>query len=283
MTSVVSNRKACVIGWPISHSRSPVIHGAWLKRYGVDGTYQKIAVPPDELAAFFGRLADDGFAGCNVTIPHKEAVFSLAHHREPSAIAIGAANTVWLDGGKICVSNTDVYGFMTHLAVSAPDWNKRPGAVCVIGAGGAARGVIYGLLEAGATDVRVFNRTLDRAGNLIKSFDRQRVRACAWSDLTADLGDATVIINTTSLGMNGKGCPPVDFTGLDPATIVVDIVYVPLETEFLRRARLAGLVTVDGLGMLLHQAVPGFEKWFGIRPEVTSELRRLVVADIEAH
>lgn len=285
MTNAKPSTKACVIGWPISHSRSPLIHGAWLKQYGIAGSYEKIAVPPDDLQRFFKTLGENGFVGCNVTIPHKEAVFRLADERDPSAIAIGAANTVWLDGKKICVANTDVYGFMTHLTTTAPYWSKKSGPVCVIGAGGAARGIVYGLLLAGVNGVRIFNRTAGRADALCLALDPKgaRIKAFDWDQLELGLKGAAVIVNTTSLGMNGNDWPPLDFTTFDPATVVVDIVYVPLDTEFLKRARQAGLVTVDGLGMLLHQAVPGFEKWFGVRPVVTPALRDLVVADIEGH
>jgi shikimate dehydrogenase len=275
--------KACVIGWPIAHSRSPIVHGAWLKQYGIAGTYDKVAVAPEQLARFAETMADRGYAGCNVTIPHKEAMYKLADERAASAVAIGAANTVWLDHGWICVANTDAYGFMTHLTRSAPGWLHRQGPVCVLGAGGSARSVVYGFLEAGVTDVRIFNRTIDRATMLARALDAggERVHALPWERLAEGTRGAVAIVNTTSLGMNGKGCPPIDFNDRDRETVVADIVYVPLETEFLACARRAGLVTVDGLGMLLHQAVPGFELWFGVRPEVTPELRALVVADIE--
>ncbi len=276
-------RKACVIGWPISQSRSPVIHEAWLRQYGIAGSYGRVAVAPDGLRKFVGDMAVEGYVGCSVTIPHKETILRFADEREASAVAIGAANTVWLEGGRICVANTDAYGFMTNLARSAPGWRERRGPVCVLGAGGSARSIVYGFLEAGITEVRVFNRSVDRAEALARALDPagQRVHALPWEEAPRSGRDAAVLVNATSLGMNGQGCPPIDLDDCHAGLIVADIVYVPLETELLRRARRAGLTTVDGLGMLLHQAVPAFEKWFGVRPQVTPDLRALVVADIE--
>jgi len=282
MTIAASKKKACVIGWPIKHSRSPLIHSAWLDHFGIDGSYEKIAIEPARLRAFFERMTDDGYVGCNVTSPHKEAVFGLADERDASAVAAGAANTVWLTAGRICVANTDTHGFMANLASAVPDWYQRRGPVCILGAGGAARSIVHGFLEAGVTEVRLTNRRVDRAERMAAELDPigGRVRALPWDELVQATRDAAVIVNATSLGLDGQGCPPIDFTRCENNAVVADIVYVPLETEFLRRARLAGLATVDGLGMLLHQAVPGFEKWFGVRPQVTPALRALVAADI---
>jgi shikimate dehydrogenase len=272
-------KKACVIGWPIEHSRSPLIHGYWLKKYGIEGSYTKQAVKPEDLEPFLKSLAAHGFAGCNVTVPHKETAFALADAKDASAVAVGAANTIWVEDGKLHVANTDTYGFMTHLSVSAPNWLKRDAPVCILGAGGAARAIIYGFLEAGVADIRVFNRSTARAEALAHHFGN-RVKAFPWTTLEQKSEDASVVVNTTSLGM--KGQPELDFSvdHLAGDCVVADIVYVPLETALLAAARARGLRTVDGLGMLLHQAVPGFEKWFGVKPEVTPELRALIEADI---
>jgi len=273
-------KQACVIGWPIEQSRSPLIHGHWLKTYGIAGRYDRVAVPAGEAAAFVHALAARGLEGCNVTAPHKQAVFEAADWRDPSAEAVGAANTVWRDGAKVCVANTDTYGFMTHLGLSAPGWDTKDAPVAVFGAGGAARAVVHGFLAAGVGRVRVVNRTAARAEELARHFG-PKVVAHGWTDVAAAIRDASVVVNTTTLGMVGSGPLELDLGDLSGDTVAADIVYVPLETPFLARARARGLRTVDGLGMLLHQAVPGFERWFGVRPEVTDTLRAILVADIE--
>lgn len=273
-------KRACVIGWPVEHSRSPLIHGYWLKQHGIDGTYTKEAVRPEAVAAFLRSLAAQGFVGCNVTVPHKEAAYSLADEREDSARAVLAANTLWLEGGKLHAANTDTYGFMTHLGLTVPDWRAHDGPVCVLGAGGAARAIVYGFLEAGVDEVRVFNRTRSRAEAVAEQFG-PRVKVFDWENRSDASRNAAVLVNTTAAGLKGAGTLGIDFDGFNPACVVSDIVYVPLETELLAQARLHGLRTVDGLGMLLHQAVPGFEKWFGVRPQVTKQLRDILVADIE--
>ena len=272
-------KRACVIGWPIEHSRSPLIHGYWLKKYGIEGAYSKEAVTPEDLETFLRSLGANGFAGCNVTVPHKEAAVAIADVKDASALAVGAANTLWLEGGKLHAANTDTYGFMTHLTVSAPGWNRRDAPVSILGAGGAARAITYGFLEAGVSDVRVFNRSRERAVSLAQHFG-PRVRAFDWDQRDIESRDAGVVVNTTTLGMKGECSPGIDFKGFNLACVAADIVYVPLETGFLKAARTQGLKTVDGLGMLLHQAVPGFQKWFGVKPEVTSELRALIEAGI---
>lgn len=272
-------KKACVIGWPIEHSRSPLIHGHWLKKYGIDGSYTKIAVEPQNVAGFFASLAEQGLSGCNVTVPHKEAAFAAAAVRDASAVAVGAANTLWLENGRLHAANTDTYGFMRHLSVSAPGWDAPKRPVVILGAGGSARAITYGFLEAGVPEVRVVNRTLDRAVEIARHFGA-RVSPVAWSEREAALSGAGVLVNTTTLGMAKSGPLDVDLGALPADAIVADIVYVPLETDLLRRARARGLKGVDGLGMLLHQAVPGFEKWFGVRPEVTADLREIIVRDI---
>jgi shikimate dehydrogenase len=275
-------KKACVIGWPIEHSRSPLIHGYWLKHYGIDGTYTKEAVKPENLASFLQTLNAKGLSGCNVTVPHKEAACALADRREASALAVGAANTLWLEGDKLVAANTDTYGFMTYLESRYPDWLQANRPVSILGAGGAARAIVYGFLEAGAPEVRIFNRTQERAQSISDHFG-SRVRALDWDRRSEGSRDAGVLVNATAAGMKGASTIDIDFAGLDRICIVSDIVYVPLETEFLKSARTHGLRVLDGLGMLLHQAAPGFEKWFGVRPEVTKELYDLIVADIEKH
>lgn len=274
-------KQACVIGWPIEHSRSPAIHGFWLARYGIHGTYTKRAVPPGEIESFLAALGSEGLVGCNVTIPYKEAAFRAAVAHEPSATAVGAANTLWLEDGRLCAANTDTYGYMSYLARQAEDWNRRDAPVSILGAGGAARAIVYGFLEAGVSEIRIFNRSAERAEALARDFG-PRVKVMPWEQRSRASTEAAVLVNTTSVGLKGAGSLEMNFTDFHPDAIVSDIVYVPLETGLIREARRHGLRTVDGLGMLLHQAVPGFEKWFGVRPEVTAELYDLVAADIEA-
>jgi shikimate dehydrogenase len=272
-------KRACVIGWPITHSRSPLIHGFWLRRYGIDGAYTKEAVAPENLQSFLSALRTQGFEGCNVTLPHKEAAFAAAVRRDPSAVAVGAANTLWFENGELACANTDTYGFMANLAQCAPGWRNQAGPAVVLGAGGSARAVVYGFLEDGRSDVRVFNRSLERAQDLAKHFGA-RVSAWPWEARQEHVPDAAVIVNATTLGLNGSGNPEVDFSRARRGAVAADLVYVPLATAFLKSAADNGLTAVDGLGMLLHQAVPGFEKWFGVRPEVTRELYDLVAQDI---
>ncbi|MEZ5855649.1 MAG: shikimate dehydrogenase [Hyphomicrobiaceae bacterium] len=274
--------RAAVIGWPIEHSRSPMIHGYWIKAYGIDGSYTKIAVEPDRVTAFLRSLGEQGLAGCNVTLPHKEAAFAAADERDASAVAVGAANTLWLEDGKLFAANTDTYGFMRHLEVSAPDWARRDRPVMILGAGGAARGIVYGFLEAGVGEVRIANRTRARAEEMAHHFGG-KVCVVDWDQAQHQSRECGVLVNTTSLGMAKTGPLDFDVGGLPGDAVVADIVYVPLETPLLAAARARGLVGVDGLGMLLHQAVPGFERWFGFKPEVTEALRAIVVKDIEGH
>jgi shikimate dehydrogenase len=273
-------KRACVIGWPVKHSRSPLIHGYWLRLYGIDGSYGVQPVEPSGAEAFVRGLPASGLAGCNVTLPHKQVAYAVAEIKDRSAVAVGAANTLWLEGGKIAAANTDTAGFMRHLETAHPQWRRRDGPVAVLGAGGAARAIVFGLLEAGVGQIRIFNRTTDRAEDLARHFG-PRVRPCDWSDRGAGSTDCALVVNTTSLGMQNAGPLDIDLSRHNRECVVADIVYVPLETPLLRQARMLGMPTLDGLGMLLHQAVPGFEKWFGVRPEVTPELRATLVADIE--
>lgn len=271
--------RAFVIGHPIAHSRSPLIHGFWLRELGLAGNYERIDIHPDNIENFLRELRQSGFAGGNVTIPHKEAAHRCAEKIDDAARAIGAANTLWLDNGKLVAGNTDAAGFSANLDSEAPSWRQMRTAL-VLGAGGAARAIIFALKAAGFTDIRVVNRTIERAQELVDRFG-PCVSAHGWNEIGALASDAGLLVNTTSLGMAGTGELPIDISVLPSNAIVSDIVYVPLETPLLAAARARGLVGVDGLGMLLHQAVPGFERWFGVRPQVTQELRAHIIADLE--
>jgi shikimate dehydrogenase len=272
--------RACVIGWPVEHSRSPTIHRYWLKQYGIDGAYEKEAVRPEDLAEFLRALDASGYAGCNVTLPHKEAALRAAESADDAAVAIGAANTLWLDaGGTLHASNTDAYGFMTNLEAEAPGWNKTKRPVVVLGAGGAARAILHGLLAAEVSRILLGNRTRNRAETLAKEFG-PLVSVVDWKDRNRALQGCGLLVNATSLGMTGKEKLEIDLCDLPNDAVVTDIVYSPLETELLAAARARGNRAIGGLGMLLYQAVPGFERWFGIRPEVTPELRAHVAATL---
>ncbi len=271
--------RACVIGWPIAHSRSPMIHGYWLKKYGIAGSYTRQPVRPEEVAAFLGSLRERGLAGCNVTIPHKEAAFAAAAERSAAARAVGAANTLWLEDGRLAADNTDSFGFISHLRASVPGFEARGCAVAVLGAGGSSRAVVHAVLDAGAAEVRVFNRTRERADAVARHFGA-RVKPHDWAERVDRTREVRLLVNATSLGMTGAPSLDMDLAQLCEECVVFDLVYVPLETPLLAAARARGLAAVDGLGMLLHQATPGFEKWFGVRPEVTPDLRALVAADI---
>jgi shikimate dehydrogenase len=277
MTSATRPRAACLIGWPAAHSRSPLIHHYWLRKLGIEGGYVIEAVPPDELQDFVFRLAQRGFVGANVTIPHKERVLKLSKPDE-RAQAVGAANTLWFADGELCSTNTDVEGFLNNLDTSAPGWD-RTAEVLVLGAGGAARAAVFGLLERGIKRVHLANRTKARADALADQFGDD-VHAVAWDAVGDLLPRAKLLVNTTSLGMHGQPPLEIDIGKLPADAVVNDLVYVPLLTPLLAASRVRGLKTADGLGMLLHQAVRGFELWFGQRPEVTSELRALVEADL---
>ena len=272
-------RRAFIIGDPISHSRSPLIHGHWLSKHGIAGSYEAIHVKQADVSAFLSSLADKGFVGGNVTVPHKEAAYAHAAERDQIADEIGAVNTLWFEDGILRGANTDSYGFAQNLDERAPGWDAG-GPALVIGAGGASRAVIHGLKSRGFTDIRVANRSVERARDLQRRFG-PKVSAHGLAALDEVSAGARIVINTTSLGMKGDGEIPLNMQLVHSEALVTDIVYVPLETPFLKAARLAGLRTVDGLGMLLHQARPGFEKWFGILPDVTPELRQLIIADME--
>ena len=272
-------RAACVIGWPVEHSRSPLIHNYWLKRYGIAAEYRREAVRKEEFEAFIGTLAAHGYVGANVTVPHKEAAFALSQPDE-RARAVGAVNTLWLEGNVLRSTNTDVEGFLDNLDVCAPHWDRDAAKALVLGAGGAARAVIYGLLSRGVERIVVANRTASRAEALQKAFGKH-VKVADWDSLEGELADTALLVNTTTLGMHGQPALTLDLDSLGRHATVADIVYVPVVTPLLAAAKARGLATADGLGMLLHQAVRGFSLWFGKTPEVTGELRALVEADLE--
>jgi shikimate dehydrogenase len=269
---------AGVIGWPIGHSRSPRLHGHWLARYGIAGHYIPIGLAPEDFAEGLRSLPRLGFRGVNVTIPHKEAALALATEATSQARQIGAANTLTFGpGGSIHADNTDAYGFIANLRQEAPAWRAAAGPALVLGAGGAARAVVAALLAEGCAEIRVANRTRARAEALRDHFG-PRLRPVDWQAASAAAGDAATIVNTTSLGMEGAETVPLDLAAVSAAALVTDIVYGPEPTPFVLAARGRGLVAVDGLGMLLHQGVPGFERWFGRRPEVDAALRAAVLA-----
>lgn len=268
---------ACLIGWPAAHSRSPLIHHYWLRTLGIEGGYVIEAVPPDEFGDFVQRLSIRGFVGANVTIPHKESALALSVP-DDRARAVGAANTLWYDSGELRSTNTDVEGFINNLDSSAPGWDEADEAL-VLGAGGSARAVVFGLVERGIKRVHLVNRTMERAEVLADQFGPS-VHPVAWDAIAGLLPQAGLLVNTTSLGMHGQSALELDIGRLPQHAVVADLVYVPLQTPLLMAAKAHGLKTADGLGMLLHQAVRGFELWFGQRPQVTSELRALVEADL---
>lgn len=271
---------AAVIGWPIAQSRSPLIHGTWLKTLGIAGRYDRIALDPADAVDWFARFAEHGLVGCNVTVPHKEIAFAACAEVEPSAVALGACNTLWLEHGRLCGTNTDTVGFLANLDDRAPGWDAGAGPAVVLGAGGAARAIVWALARRGFSPIRIVNRTLSRAEAIAPLGHPSTVTVHGYDALPTVLADARLLVNTTALGMAGKDDLVIDLSGLPEDALVTDIVYVPLETALLAAARRRGNPTVDGLGMLLHQAVPGFERWFGVRPVVTEALRRRVLEDL---
>ena len=273
--------KAFVTGWPVKHSRSPLIHGYWLKQFALEGQYCREAVAPEDFPNFIDKLKTgvSPYIGGNVTIPHKEAAFALADAPDGIATELGAANTLWLDQGRLHATNTDVYGFVANLDDRHPGWDLHQKAV-VLGAGGASRAIVYALRDRGIAEINVVNRTLGRAEELAARFG-VTVHAHPMEALAEVTQGAGLFVNTTSLGMDGGKVPHVDFSQMKPGALATDIVYVPLKTPLLVQAEEQGVATVDGLGMLLHQAVPGFELWFGVRPAVDDTLRNLIIADME--
>ncbi|NWG24680.1 MAG: shikimate dehydrogenase [Pseudorhodoplanes sp.] len=274
-----ASRAACVIGWPVAHSRSPMIHNYWIRQHGIAGEYRREAVTAEDFVAFASDLAGHGYAGANITIPHKEAALAISQP-DDRAKAVGAANTLWLDNGALRSTNTDVEGFLDNLDASAPGWDRELETALVLGAGGAARAIVFGLLGRGAKAVYVANRTLPRARALRERFG-SAVHPVGWDEVGGLLASAGLLVNTTSLGMHGQPPLSVKVDDLPASAVVADIVYVPLETELLAAARRRGLRTADGLGMLLYQAVRAFSLFFGVRPEVTPELRAMVETDLQ--
>ena len=276
-------KKAFVIGHPIKHSRSPLIHGHWLAKYGIDGSYEAIDVAPEDLGAFLDRIRSGEFVGGNVTVPHKERAYELVDFYDLDTTHLKAFNTLSrrpVEGGfMVYGENTDLYGFLANLDAKAPGWSDGLGNAIVLGAGGAARAVAAGLSLRTSGHTYVLNRTEERAAALCADLSGN-LRPAALADFAALAPTAGLVVNTTTIGMHGTRFDDLPLQLLPPSALVTDIVYVPLETPLLAEARALGLRTVDGLGMLLHQAVPGFEAWFGVRPEVTPELRALVEATL---
>ncbi len=270
-------KKAAVVGWPIKQSKSPLIHGHWIKQLGINGSYEAIGLHPDNFDAGIRELLSKGYRGCNVTIPHKESALAIADFVTDRAKSIGAANTLVFKDGKIYADNTDGVGFINNLKQNAPQWVASKGTALVLGAGGAARAIIYALLQEGTPEVIIANRTKEKAMHLAKFFG-DKVTVIPMENVSKVQCDVQTLINTTSLGMIGQPELQINISGLPKTALVTDIVYNPLTTSLLSQAQGLGLETVDGLGMLLHQAVPGFEAWFGKRPAVDDALRQIVLA-----
>lgn len=277
MTITGKARLAGVLGWPVGHSRSPRLHNHWLQSLAIDGVYVPLAVAPADLPAVVAALPRMGFIGFNVTVPHKETIRALLDRVDPWADRIGAVNTVVVTAdGRLEGRNTDAFGFLQNLRQTAPAWRAEAGPAVVLGAGGAARAVLAALIEAGIPEIRLLNRSRERAETLAVRLGGP-IRAMAWEDRDESLDGAALLVNTTTLGMTGSPALAIDLAALPRSATVADLVYAPLETDLLRAARARGHGVVDGLGMLLWQAVPAFESWFGVRPEVTPSLREIVL------
>jgi shikimate dehydrogenase len=271
-------RAACIIGWPVEHSRSPLIHNYWLKHYGISGAYRREAVPPPQFADFVKNLPARGYVGANVTVPHKAEALALSR-ADDRACAVGAANTLWFEDGAPHSTNTDVEGFLDNLDACAPHWDRGLSEAVVLGAGGAARAVVYGLVLRGVARITVANRTPGQAQAVRERFG-ERVHPAGWDERDRLLAGAGLLVNATTLGMEHQPGLGLDVRRLPGHALVADLVYAPLKTPLMQSAEAHGLRIADGLGMLLHQAVGGFALWFGKRPEVTAELRALVEADL---
>ncbi|MDV7339891.1 shikimate dehydrogenase [Terasakiella sp. A23] len=270
---------AGVMGWPISHSKSPRLHGFWLEKYGIDGTYVPLAVKPDDFAKAVHGLQAAGFAGVNVTVPHKENALKIADEVSDRAAKIGASNTlIFKEDGSIYADNTDGYGFFENLVKGAPGWKAEAGPAVVLGAGGAARAILIALAEAGVPEIRLTNRTRARAENLAGELNAP-ITVVDWEERNEALAGTNLLTNTTTLGMTGQGLLEIELFDLPKSALVNDIVYAPLHTNLLEKAHAHGCDYVDGLGMLLHQARPGFKAWFGTDPEVDEDLRQFVLED----
>lgn len=274
-------RKVCVMGWPVEHSRSPLIHNYWIGVHGIAGAiYERLPVRPEDLARTVRGLAELGYIGANVTVPHKEAAFAALDRHDGIAARLRAVNTIVMTPVGLEGRNTDGYGFIANLKERAPGWSAAAGPAVLLGAGGATRAIAAALEAEGVPEIRIVNRTRARAETLAADLALRNTSVHDWENAASALEGAALLVNTTTLGMKGESDVAIALDPLPVSALVTDIVYTPLETALLRRARLRGHVTVDGLGMLLHQAVPGFEAWFGVRPEVTPELRALVLGDM---
>jgi shikimate dehydrogenase len=274
-------RRAGVAGWPVEHSRSPMIHRHWLNELGLAGSYERFAVRPGEFPQFANRIGQDGLLGANVTMPHKEAAFRVCDRRMPVADALGAVNTLWRQDGLLWGDNTDVAGFLASMDESAPGWGRRARLAVVIGAGGGARAIVHALKSRGFERIAVVNRTQARAVALAADSGGP-TEARSWADLEGELSQTDVLVNTSVLGMAGQPPLVVDLRPLPDRAVVADIVYIPLRTPLIESASARGLRVVEGLGMLLHQAAPAFARWFGQLPKVTPVLRALLEADVLA-
>jgi len=280
MSLTGAGKVAGVMGWPVAHSRSPALHGFWLAQYGIDGAYVPLPVRPEDFRRALKALPALGFAGCNVTIPHKEAALDTVDELDTSARRAGAVNTVVVDArGRLTGANSDAFGFRESLRAAVPDWHAAAGPAVVLGAGGGARAVVAALIEAGAAEIRLVNRTPQRAATLAKELGGP-VRGVAWEERAKALAGAALLVNATSLGMEGQPALELPLDALPREAVVNDIVYVPLETALLKAARERGHRVVDGLDMLMHQGRAGFSAWFGIMPEVSPELRRAMEATL---
>lgn len=272
--------RAGIVGWPVSHSRSPILHGYWLRKYAIAGSYERIPIAPESFSADFRALATLGYVGVNVTIPHKQVAMTCCDELDFTAKRLGAVNTVTIKNGRFYGSNTDAFGFMENLRQGAPDWKPDIGPAVIIGAGGAARAVIAALCDAGVKQIHLFNRTRARADQLASDLGGP-IKTVDWAGLPAALADCNLLVNCSSLGMTGQPPLEISLQRLHPRALVTDLVYTPLMTPLLIAAAARGNPTLDGLGMLLHQARPGFAAWFGIMPEVDETLRNLLLRDIE--
>lgn len=273
-------KNICVIGSPIGHSRSPLIHNYWIKQHGLSGEYRLEEVSSEQFPDFIKNLSQHGYIGANITIPHKQAAFETVDSADQNATRLKAVNTIYLRNGQTCGTNTDGEGFIANLKQQTPAWQAGNAPALILGAGGAARAIIGALLDEGVVEIYLANRTLETARQLAHQFGL-KILPITWDKIAKHLPQTSLLVNTTSLGMAGKPPLEVDISLLNENAVVADIVYAPLETELLRSARKNGLQTADGLGMLLHQAVRGFELWFGVRPQVSDELRDIIVADLE--
>jgi len=270
--------KAGVVGWPVGHSLSPRLHGYWLKKHHINGEYRAYEVSPEQLADFLKTLTEQNIAGLNLTVPHKEKIFPYLDEIDDMARKIGAVNTIIVDKGRLYGRNTDGYGFLANLKSKAPDWSGDKGPAVVIGAGGAARAVIVSLLEQGVAEIRLINRTRARAERLAEIYHHTAITVCDWQERSQKLSDAALLVNTTILGMKGQAPLDIDLSRLPLGAVVYDIVYTPLETDLLKQARARGNPCVDGLGMLLYQAVPAFQAWFGQKVTVDEKLRHYIIS-----